>query len=687
MQSDKKRDVHPAAPYFTGVPNPQVNILVLLPDEGLDKIVAAFLAKEGYNVIASPNGDDALKRIERSPLDVLIMQYPVAASGKRKSLRYSEELFEKISQETYLVPMIVLTTEEYSWFLADKIPNVRGLIDIRKFREMPNFGLTGLMEKVNRAVEDPILGIEGSKNSTYDRLGALWEREIKGKDIRLRRTIYLSKQRGNPVDFINGEDFFASDELGEWMKNRLRMKDSDGTVVCIREGSKEGVAVAPIFGPIDPKRLYSNQDIAMIVKPIPSVPHFYFYIRDYLYYGMGTDHFPLVKPVKVFSRNGQTLALFDVRFAPSVAYVCDILDIENEFERKTIDAIVRISYKRAAKWFKETTPETAGVNPASILSDYCHKSLDALLHASEMGAAFTPDELQGFSSYLKEKLKAIRGNKALYGRIFDNSPNNSGLIFNAIIPDKQLVISRVESIIRERYNTEADLQSVSSEIIAEALWDSWVMWDQYIELDKYKNIKGRHAFEDFFAMADSYPAKQRETQKLSEYADYFKALFNEERRNLEATKINDHWDDFILMGFYRNLRKADLFFSVYMKNNDADFQTFRISEATYISNRESYIRQWKHHLLHAEKYAVMEALIEIPKANPQDVITILGRFMTIYIINEKEFNGNCEISRTTAEYLRDMLNCDVGALYSSPLFKAVRKLREGAKNYVSILPD
>ncbi len=89
-------------------------ILVVDDEEGLRKILTKILAWESYQVLTANNGDEAIEKIKKQTVDLLITDI-------RMPVKDGSELLKVVSTFNPILKVIILTGYPLSPYLEEKV--------------------------------------------------------------------------------------------------------------------------------------------------------------------------------------------------------------------------------------------------------------------------------------------------------------------------------------------------------------------------------------------------------------------------------------------------------------------------------------------------------------------------------------------------------------------------------------
>ncbi len=582
-------------------------VMVAIPDDDskLRTRILNYLEERNYRLVIAGNGDEAVKKADEYSLDVIIASIQLEKARvqkenegmpyeaiQQKNLESLKNVFDGIKRADGLLPTIFLTLKEPNEleFAAnyDTSGGTLYLNDLRK--EDTEISKSDLEKKVISAAGD----------------------------IRDHREL-LHSSIMNFIQEIKKPELKASEELGSWMDYiYFRMPQPSGRIVRFTDDSVEGGArVSPVLWveTLTPGKDYRqrHESVAYIVKKVPSMDKFRKYVEDFNQYGQLPDGFPLSEAVKYYeAEDGNVLVLFKMHLAATNGEVMKLLntvkDENQRFAKAIIDAQVYIANEEAVKFFNRTKHEVdlSEHSISSSLEKYMERAYDAMLNVERYSdAKFSEGEKDKFREDVRSRFPSlIRESSSFWGRTLGNNPYNSGILGLPVRPSIESILNEF----RDAYNTHRN-----EERVKETVRRKFCMWDQNVELNKDGKIEPRHLFEDLIHWTDSYEANREENDKIKDYKKFLGILLPSYLHvgliPGPSRKLNDFWEEFFVMGFYKNWRKQGLATGEHMKNNEEEWMHFKLdNEEEYVARKSDYANKWRHYAMEAAKYAAIREI-------------------------------------------------------------------------------
>ncbi len=553
-------------------------VLIALPekDSRLLEMLKGHFEGKGYRVATAVSGREMLDTVKSHALDAII------ASTEIESLDEVRRIFSEIWEIDHIIETLFLGLgiPDHQNFTSNA-QNSIGMVYLTQVRDRVRGGDAGremletLEARVQKRINDERDGIKRQRELFYGTLNR-----------------YVEEMHSSYDPSKSADSLRATPELGQWMQYRYhRFPDPEGGFIEFRLDSIKGTVSASFSG-IDGRRHYGRNEVAYNIKHFDSMGQVAQYMEDYKTKGEGAKPFPLARLVKFADEEQGILALLEMQIGPTTATAMENLKkTGGRYAMDAIDALVRISLKKSAEWWKRTKAEVDDSEEA--LRDakelYSTRVHDALTFSAQHYDA-------GLDSELAETAKAefdglLKGmHRELFGRIFDNSPHNSGLELRILNPTGEEILNLLQA---------------ASKKPRDAVEKLFRMRDQYMDRSE-KGINPRHALEDFFHMADSYEAGLSEDKKMEFYIKFMRTLLPEKFRFGASRSLNELLHDFFALGFYRNIRKAHLVASEYAVKNEMEWRTFHNNDRSlYESEREEYAKKLIHYAGQAAKYAAV----------------------------------------------------------------------------------
>ena len=314
------------------------------------------------------------------------------------------------------------------------------------------------------------------------------------------------------------------------------------------------------------------------------------------------------------SRHRQVVC--EITIGPTIGYVfkqlneqknaVSLSNKQRNWYTKIFDSIMEINLNELNTWQKNTNILNGGTDRSiknKLISGYKKNLIDAITDFNHYNISDTTDpnrltekNIDNFKESLSLFDKLKNRDMDLFSRNLDNSPGNSGW-------DMRKVNVGIREILHnfglKKHDKYPGALARIGEKAKNNIQSKFAHWDQA--------FKNSHILEDLFHIIDSYEANIEKTpheswgKRLSYHTNFMEGV-NDRLNNFD---YNDPklWLDFLLMGYYRNLRKRNLFITKYAVRNKESFKHHKIDKQTYDNKVQDHKNQMIHYGQIAQQYA------------------------------------------------------------------------------------
>ncbi|MBW2985445.1 hypothetical protein KY313_02205 [Candidatus Woesearchaeota archaeon] len=320
------------------------------------------------------------------------------------------------------------------------------------------------------------------------------------------------------------------------------------------------------------------------------------------------------------SRHRQVIC--EVTIGPSIGYVfkklneqINVVTLTNKqrnWYSNILNLIMEVNINELNVW-QNNTELLNGVTERSIknklISGYKENMIDAITDFNHYNISndkdpnrLTEKDFNNFKESLSLFDNLTNRDINLFSRNLDNSPGNSGWDMRRVNVGIKELLHNFGLKKHDKY-PGGYLPQINRKI-KQNIQRKFAHWDQA--------FKNSHILEDLFHIIDSYefnikkdnsgnPPHKSLGKRLYHYTNFMKGV-NDRLNNFEDNDPK-FWLDFLLMGYYRNLRKRNLFITKYAVRNEELFKNNKINKQTYDNKIQEHKSQMMHYGQMAKQYA------------------------------------------------------------------------------------
>jgi len=315
------------------------------------------------------------------------------------------------------------------------------------------------------------------------------------------------------------------------------------------------------------------------------------------------------------SRHRQVIC--EMTIGPTIGYIfkklneqINVVTLTNKqrnWYSNILNSIMEVNIDELNVW-QNNTEILNGLTERSIknklISGYKEHLMDSITDFNQYNVSndkdpnrLTEKDVNNFKESLSLFDKLTNRDIDLFSRNLDNSPGNSGWDMRRVNVGIKELLHNFGLKKHDKYpggylpqinkNTKKNIQR------------KFAHWDQA--------FKNSHILEDVFHIIDSYEVNIKKTphESLGKRLDHYTNFMEGVNNRLNNFDDNDpkFWLDFLLMGYYRNLRKRNLFITKYAVRNEELFKNNRINKQTYDDKVQEHKSQMRHYGQMAKQYA------------------------------------------------------------------------------------